>query len=172
MIKGKVVIGKSYVINTPVGMIELRCDDVETAIIGVDFVHTDNPEERADIGNFPRIIEQTRDELMEYFEGQRTTFDIPVKYSIRPYSDFYKKVWNALLTIPYGETRTYADIARQIGSPKACRAVGGANHNNPISIIVPCHRVIGSTGKLTGYAGGLEKKTFLLDLEKRVNKLL
>ena len=170
MIKGTVAIGKSYTINTPVGMIELRCDDAETAIIGVNFVHDDHDEPPTS-GTFPHIIEQTRDELMEYFQGQRTTFDIPVDYSAQPYSDFYKRVWNALLTIPYGETRTYADIARQIGSPKACRAVGGANHNNPISIIVPCHRVIGSTGKLTGYAGGLEKKTFLLDLEKRANKL-
>lgn len=168
MIKGTVVIGKSYVINTPVGMIELRCNDAETAIIGVDFVHTDS-DGGLTSGSFPLIIEQTRDELMEYFEGQRTTFDIPIDYLAESYSDFYKKVWNALLTIPYGETRTYADIARQIGSPKACRAVGGANHNNPISIIVPCHRVIGSTGKLTGYAGGLEKKTYLLNLEKRAN---
>lgn len=170
MMKRTVVIGKSYVIDTPVGMIELICNDAETAIIGLNFVRTDADKELTN-GNFPHIIERTRNELMEYFEGLRTTFDIPVDYSTGPYSDFYKKVWNALLTIPYGEIRTYADIARQIGSPKACRAVGGANHNNPISIIVPCHRVIGSTGKLTGYAGGLEKKTFLLDLERRASKL-
>lgn len=170
MMKRTVVIGKSYVIDTPVGMIELICNDAETAIIGLNFVRTDADKELTN-GNFPHIIERTRNELMEYFEGQRTTFDIPVDYSAESYSNFYKKVWNALLTIPYGEIRTYADIARQIGSPKACRAVGGANHNNPISIIVPCHRVIGSTGKLTGYAGGLEKKTFLLDLERRASKL-
>lgn len=170
MMKRTVVIGKSYVIDTPVGMIELICNDAETAIIGLNFVRTDADKELTN-GNFPHIIERTRNELMEYFEGQRTTFDIPVDYSAESYSNFYKKVWNALLTIPYGETRTYADIARQIGSPKACRAVGGANHNNPISIIVPCHRVIGATGKLTGYAGGLEKKTFLLDLERRASKL-
>ena len=170
MMKRTVVIGKSYVIDIPVGMIELICNDAETAIIGLNFVRTDADKELTN-GNFPHIIERTRNELMEYFEGQRTTFDIPVDYSAESYSNFYKQVWNALLTIPYGEIRTYADIARQIGSPKACRTVGGANHNNPISIIVPCHRVIGSTGKLTGYAGGLEKKTFLLDLERRASKL-
>ena len=77
------------------------------------------------------------------------------------------KTWEALKTIPYGETRSYGDIARQIGQPKACRAVGMANHNNPVAIVVPCHRVIGSDGSLTGYGGGLPIKRQLLDLEKR-----
>jgi methylated-DNA-[protein]-cysteine S-methyltransferase len=78
---------------------------------------------------------------------------------------FQKKVWAALLTIPFGETRTYADIARQVGNPKACRAVGAANGRNPVSIIAPCHRAIGSDGSLTGFAGGLDAKRYLLTLE-------
>ncbi len=102
-------------------------------------------------------------QLSEYFAGKRMSFDLKVKFEG---TEFQKAVWNALLTIPYGETRTYKDIAIQIGHINAYRAVGMANHNNPISIVVPCHRVIGSSGALTGYAGGLNVKQQLLELEK------
>jgi len=103
-------------------------------------------------------------QLEEYFAGKRTTFDLDL--DVATGTDFQKKVWQALTTIPYGETATYKEIAEQVGSPKACRAVGGANNKNPIAIIVPCHRVIGAGGKLVGYAGGLSKKTALLELER------
>jgi methylated-DNA-[protein]-cysteine S-methyltransferase len=108
-------------------------------------------------------VTKLRTELDEYFAGTRTTFDIPLQPATS--SDFRRKVWQALLTIPYGETRSYADIALQVGSPKACRAVGGANHCNPIAILIPCHRVIGAGGQFTGYAGGTDKKQYLLRLE-------
>ena len=100
----------------------------------------------------------------EYFDGKRKIFDLPLKPEG---TEFQLKDWNALREIPYGETRSYKDIAIAIGNPKACRAVGTANHNNPISIIIPCHRVIGSDGSLTGYGGGLDKKTYLLELEQK-----
>jgi methylated-DNA-[protein]-cysteine S-methyltransferase len=109
-------------------------------------------------------IKKTAGQLAEYFDGRRRTFDLP----LRPRgTDFQIAVWEALLAIPAGETRSYQDIAVQIGRPKAVRAVGMANNRNPIVIIVPCHRVIGKDGGLTGYGGGLPAKQYLLDLEKR-----
>ena len=104
----------------------------------------------------------TERQLNEYFSGQRTTFDLPLTFQGTP---FQQQVWQALLTIPYGETRSYSDIAHQIGNPKAVRAVGAANGRNPISIIAPCHRVIGRSGELTGFAGGIAAKAKLLQLE-------
>jgi len=101
--------------------------------------------------------------LRAYFAGEREAFTVPLDFQGTP---FQKQVWAALLTIPFGETRSYGEIARQIGRPGASRAVGAANGRNPISIIAPCHRVIGSTGKLTGFAGGLAAKARLLGLEK------
>lgn len=109
------------------------------------------------------LIERAIGQLKEYFERKRTNFELPLKPKG---SAFEQKVWQALLSIPYGETRCYEEIAIQIGNDKAVRAVGGANHRNPIGIIIPCHRVIGKNKKLVGYAGGLEKKQQLLDLEK------
>ena len=109
------------------------------------------------------ILRETEGQLREYFAGTRTAFSVPLDFRGTP---FQKKVWRELLAIPFGETRTYAEIARRIGSPRAVRAVGAANGKNPISIIGPCHRVIGTSGKLTGYAGGLEAKALLLDLER------
>ncbi|MCD7819509.1 MAG: methylated-DNA--[protein]-cysteine S-methyltransferase [Lachnospiraceae bacterium] len=102
-------------------------------------------------------------ELDEYFTGRRKVFDIPLHlYG----TEFQLKVWNALREIPYGETRTYSDIAAEIGQPLACRAVGGANNKNPILLLVPCHRVIGKDGGLTGFACGLHVKEYLLKMEK------
>jgi methylated-DNA-[protein]-cysteine S-methyltransferase len=108
---------------------------------------------------FPQVVEQ----LEAYFAGERTEFDLALDLVG---TSFQKRVWEALLTIPYGETRSYGEIARQIGAPGAFRAVGLANGHNPIGIIVPCHRVIGSNGSLTGYGGGLDRKRALLELEK------
>jgi len=108
------------------------------------------------------VLRQTERQLEEYFAGQRKAFDLPLDFAG---TDFQRRVWAALLTIPFGETRSYAQIAKQVGSPDAVRAVGAANGRNPISIIAPCHRVIGSSGQLTGFAGGLEVKAQLLALE-------
>jgi methylated-DNA-[protein]-cysteine S-methyltransferase len=109
------------------------------------------------------ILLDTERELGEYFAGKRKTFSVPL--DMRGTS-FQKNVWQALLAIPFGETRSYGQLAKQLGNPQAMRAVGAANGRNPISIIVPCHRVIGSSGKLTGFAGGLETKAYLLNLEE------
>jgi len=109
----------------------------------------------------PVLVEAER-QLHEYFAGTRKAFDLPLDFTG---TDFNKKVWEALLTIPYGATRTYGQIATQIGKPDTARAVGVANAKNPISIVAPCHRVIGANGKLTGFAGGLEAKAYLLHLE-------
>ncbi|AXA55621.1 methylated-DNA--[protein]-cysteine S-methyltransferase [Pseudomonas thivervalensis] len=108
------------------------------------------------------LLKETERQLLEYFAGQRRHFELELDFAG---TDFQVRVWHALLTIPFGETRSYRDIALQIGQPTAVRAVGAANGRNPISIIAPCHRVIGSSGSLTGFAGGLAAKQFLLSLE-------
>lgn len=108
------------------------------------------------------ILAQAVDELDAYFAGRRTAFSVPLDFQG---TAFQKTVWAALLTIPFGERRTYGQIAAQLGTPTASRAVGAANGRNPISIIAPCHRVVGAQGQLTGFAGGLEAKAFLLDHE-------
>lgn len=108
------------------------------------------------------VLLQTARQLEEYFAGTRDCFELELDFVG---TDFQKQVWAALLTIPFGETRTYSQIAQQIGKPTAVRAVGAANGRNPISIVAPCHRVIGASGKLTGFAGGLEAKERLLRLE-------
>lgn len=102
-------------------------------------------------------------QIIEYLDGKRKQFDFP--YELHG-TEFQVKAWNALCEIPYGETRTYKEIATAMGNPKACRAVGMANHDNPLWIVVPCHRVVGANGKLTGYAGGLDMKAALLELER------
>ena len=109
------------------------------------------------------LINKAYTQLEEYLSGKRTEFDIEIEMIG---TEFQKKVWKELLNIPYGETRSYKDIAIAIGNEKACRAVGNANNKNPIAIIVPCHRVIGSNGSMTGYAGGLDIKEKLLKIEK------
>ena len=108
------------------------------------------------------ILVRTAAQLREYFSGSRDRFELELDFAG---TQFQKKVWAALLTIPFGETRSYSQIAEQIGNPSAVRAVGAANGKNPISIVAPCHRVIGASGKLTGFAGGLEAKERLLTLE-------
>lgn len=110
------------------------------------------------------ILNETEKQLNEYFWGKRKKFNVPINPKG---TEFQKQVWNELLKIPYGQTVTYKRIAQKIEKPNAARTVGMANHNNPIAIIVPCHRVVGSNSKLVGYAFGLERKQFLLDLENK-----
>jgi methylated-DNA-[protein]-cysteine S-methyltransferase len=109
------------------------------------------------------LIKKAAEQLAEYFAGKRKEFDLPL---VLHGTDFQVSVWKALQSIPAGETRSYGDMAALIGKPKACRAVGMANNRNPIPVIVPCHRVIGRDGSLTGYGGGLPVKRYLLELEK------
>ncbi len=112
------------------------------------------------------VLREAAKQLNEYFDGQRRDFSLPVTLEG---TKFQRAVWHALATIPYGETRSYQELAAQIGNPKACRAVGNANNRNPIPILIPCHRVIGAGGGLVGYAGGLELKRDLLNIENALN---
>jgi methylated-DNA-[protein]-cysteine S-methyltransferase len=112
------------------------------------------------------VLKETGKQLQEYFSGKRTVFQLPLP-KVLPGTSFQNRVWKALREIPYGETCSYQDVARRIGSPLACRAVGMANNKNPIAIIIPCHRVIGKSGDLVGYGAGLDKKRYLLALEKK-----
>jgi methylated-DNA-[protein]-cysteine S-methyltransferase len=152
------------IIPSPVGKLTLIGSDRGLAAI---LWENDNPlrvRVRAAVEDrdHPVLLETER-QLAEYFEGRRTTFSL----KLDPVGTrFQNEVWQALLAIPFGETRSYGELARQLGNPRASRAVGAANGKNPISIVVPCHRVIGSSGKLTGFAGGLEVKARLLELEK------
>lgn len=156
--------------QSPVGNLKLVASDKKLAAV---LWENDNPK-RVQLGVMVRddenlVLVQTRQQLGQYFEGKLQQFTIPLCFIG---TDFQKCVWQTLLTIPFGETRSYGQIARQIGKPKAVRAVGAANGRNPISIITPCHRVIGSDGKLIGFAGGLDVKTYLIEIEKSKKLLL
>lgn len=146
----------THTYKTIIGNIEIIEED--KYIIGVNFNTESNIEDKE-----TELIKETYKQIKEYLEGKRKIFDIPIKMKG---TEFQKKVWKELTKIPYGETRSYKQIAEGIGKPKASRAVGMANHNNPIAIIVPCHRVIGTNNKLVGYAGGLDIKEKLLRIEK------
>lgn len=124
--------------------------------------------ETDDYGYKTELTDLVYTQIMEYLNGKRTLFNFV--YELEG-TEFQKKVWKQLTYIPYGETRTYKEIAVAIGNPKASRAVGMANNKNPITIVVPCHRVVGSNGKMVGYAGGLDMKKELLDLEKRNRRI-
>ena len=144
--------------DTEIGRIKISEKDEK--IIGLvfsDYKKEDEIEKETD------AIRKTYLQLKEYLSGKRKNFDIEIEMIG---TEFQKKVWKELLNIPYGETRSYKDIAIAIGNEKACRAVGNANNKNPIAIIVPCHRVVGSDGSMTGYAGGLDIKEKLLKIEK------
>ncbi|MFR0713416.1 methylated-DNA--[protein]-cysteine S-methyltransferase [Enterobacterales bacterium BD_CKDN230030183-1A_HGKHYDSX7] len=151
--------------QSPVGMLTLVArGDCLAAVLWED-----ERENRVRLGDLYRddghpVLLQTARQLGEYFASGRQRFDLPLDFAG---TAFQRRVWAALLTIPFGETRSYSDIARQIGNPSAVRAVGAANGRNPISIIAPCHRVIGASGGLTGFAGGLPAKQYLLALEGR-----
>ena len=144
------------IINSKVGYLHLIAND--NALLSISF--TNNKHFVKENTNY--IIEETVTQLNEYFEGKRKYFTI--KLSPKG-TDFQKQVWNELLNIPYGKTASYSDIAIAIGNPKAVRAIGNANNKNPIPIIIPCHRIIGKNRKLIGYAGGLDIKKALLNLE-------
>lgn len=149
--------------HSPVGDIQLEWEN--GAVIALKNIDT---ELKASELNEPNeLTELVFRQLDEYFAGRRKVFDFPYRLHGTP---FQEKVWEALREIPYGETRSYKDIAEAIGQPKAFRAVGMANHANPIFIVIPCHRVIGTSGALVGYGGGLEMKKALLELEGLANK--
>ncbi len=148
-------------VPSPIGKLWLQEED--GALVRVSF----QPDAASQTGEETPLLGQAKQQLAEYFAGQRQAFDLPLRMQGTP---FQQKVWAALREIPYGETRSYGQIAAQVGNPKAGRAVGMANNRNPISIIVPCHRVIGANGSLTGYAGGLSVKQELLALERRTRQ--
>src|ERR1700730_2268693 len=162
--KEKVMSLAYKVIKSPVGKLKLVASD--NALVAILW-EKDSPR-RVRLSELVRndrhpVLVETERQLGEYFSGKRRTFciDLDLKGT-----RFQRDVWEALLAIPFGETRSYGQLAKQLGNPRATRAVGAANGRNPVSIIVPCHRVIGSSGKLTGFAGGLETKAQLLTLEK------
>jgi methylated-DNA-[protein]-cysteine S-methyltransferase len=148
-------------IDSPLGFITLQAND--TGLLGAWFeTQTTQPDDLGEQTLQHPILQQAEAALQDYFNGQKKRFNVPIAASG---TEFQKRVWQALTTIPFGETRSYQDLANAIGNPKAVRAVGLANGKNPVSILVPCHRVIGSNGKLTGYAGGIERKAWLLKHE-------
>jgi methylated-DNA-[protein]-cysteine S-methyltransferase len=157
---------KRYVrrwVSSPVGRLTLVASDDGLAAV---LWENDRPDRvRLDVDHdedrHPVLVHAAR-QLTEYFARRRRVFDLPLDPQGTP---FQQTVWHALRTIPFGETRSYQQIARQIGHPRAVRAVGAANGRNPLSIVTPCHRVIGATGKLTGFAAGLDTKAYLLELE-------
>lgn len=154
---------KAFFYDSPIG--EIGIAENGRAVTNLFFGHTVTPavfrvEETA-------LLKVAGEQLSEYFAGERASFSLPLEPEG---TAFERSVWKALQTIPYGQTTTYRGMARLIGKENACRAVGRANGKNPISIFIPCHRVIGSDGHLTGYAGGLDTKRYLLQLEQAYNK--
>ncbi|MDX1543736.1 MAG: methylated-DNA--[protein]-cysteine S-methyltransferase [Christiangramia sp.] len=147
---------KTARIKTPLGIAELGGDSAGLSYLKI--LDTDDPVSK----EMPSELKSAADQLASYFEGELKDFDLKLNPKG---TDFQKKVWNKLLEIPYGTTTSYLELSRALGDEKAIRAVASANGKNPLWIIVPCHRVIGSDGSLTGYAGGLHRKKWLLDLE-------
>ncbi|AIM60403.1 MULTISPECIES: methylated-DNA--[protein]-cysteine S-methyltransferase [Cellulophaga] len=147
-------------IKTPLGIAKLEGDEDGLSVISV----FDDGEITEVI---PEVLEDAVYQLQEYFRGERTTFSLTLNPAG---TDFQKKVWDALLQIPYGKTYSYLELSKILGDPKAIRAVAAANGKNPLWIMVPCHRVIGSDGSLTGYAGGLHRKKWLLEHESPVTQ--
>ncbi|MEZ8631959.1 methylated-DNA--[protein]-cysteine S-methyltransferase [Vibrio lentus] len=146
--------------DAPIGKMIIVSNGV--SIIEIDHIN----HEELMISNPDDLSQLATKQLDEYFAGQRTEFDLPLR-EINS-TDFQKAAWTALTTIPYGETISYGEQAKRMDNPKAVRAVGGANGKNPFSIVVPCHRVIGANGTLTGYTGGMNRKEWLLDFERSV----
>ncbi len=152
---------RELVMDSPVGKLRLVAE--EDAIVAVYMEDQGGPELAARDGRGDALLERARRQLAEWFAGERTAFDLPLRPRGTP---FQLAVWHALAEIPFGETRTYGEIAARLGRPSAARAVGAANGRNPVSVVVPCHRVIGADGALTGYAGGVERKRWLLEHER------
>lgn len=159
-------------IDSPIGPLSVVVDGDAVVAIGFEAAV---PQAWADARPVPRgevvVLDRAEDQLREYFAGTRRDFDLPLAPSG---TEFQQAAWKALTAIPYGETRTYGEQAVAIGRPSAVRAIGAANGANPIPVVVPCHRVIGASGELTGFRGGIDTKRFLLDLESgdRENRLL
>ena len=152
---------KIAIINTPIGLTEIQGDEN-----GISKIHIMN--ENVEISTkIPKELKEAILQLQDYFDGKRTTFTFPLNPSG---TDFQKKVWDELLHIPFGKTCSYLDLSKKLGDVKAIRAVASANGKNPLWIVVPCHRVIGSDGSLTGYAGGLWCKKWLLEHENPVKQ--
>ncbi len=151
-------VGELKLVASDEGLVAILCenDDPGRVRLGAMAARADHP-----------VLVETERQLTAYFAGTRNAFTVPLDFQG---TDFQKSVWAALLTIPFGETRSYGEIAREIGRPSAFRAVGAANGKNPISIIAPCHRVIGSDGSMTGFAGGLAAKEMLLGLERGLSR--
>ena len=141
-------------LHTPVGYLRLYAN--ETAVTKIKFY------DESVIENENQITRKAKSQMQEYLAGERHTFDLPLAPKG---TEFQMRVWEKLMQVGYGQTASYLDIAKALNKPTACRAVGAANGKNPIAIVIPCHRVIGTSGKLTGYAGGLPRKSFLLSLE-------
>jgi methylated-DNA-[protein]-cysteine S-methyltransferase len=158
------------VIDSPIGPLTLVSDgEALTAVYMETHRHAPDPEAwgaRSDTADAPPVLQEAARQLTAYFAGELTEFDLPLAAAG---TAFQQRVWAALATIPYGRTWSYAELAQEIGAPGAARAVGLANGRNPISIVVPCHRVVGADGSLTGYGGGVERKQALLALEQRVS---
>lgn len=153
-------------LTTKLGLIAVEAS--ETGITKVSILNkTSKVKPKAGSPKANKMSLKAKKQLESYFSKKSASFDLPMDVQGTP---FQKKVWTALMAIPYGETRSYGELAAAIGSPKAARAVGMANNRNPLGIIVPCHRVVGHNGDLVGYAGGLSKKKALLDLEKQLTK--
>jgi methylated-DNA-[protein]-cysteine S-methyltransferase len=156
-------------IDSPIGKLKLVASD--KGLVGIlwekDRLGRVRLSDLTENNQHPLLV-KAEEQLSEYFQGKRRHFNVPLDMRGTP---FQKQVWEALLAIPFGETRSYGQLARQLGNPRATRAVGAANGRNPVAIIAPCHRVIGSSGKLTGFAGGIEAKAHLLSLEGRDQKL-
>jgi methylated-DNA-[protein]-cysteine S-methyltransferase len=156
--------------DSPVGTLSLvAADRALVALVWRREGHRLVPFENAVEDPNHSVLRETARQLREYFAGKRRAFEIELDFRG---TDFQRRVWAALREIPYGETRTYRQIAEQIGNPTAVRAVGAANGRNPISIIAPCHRVVGMSGDLTGFGGGLDAKAYLLSLEAPQRQLL
>jgi methylated-DNA-[protein]-cysteine S-methyltransferase len=151
-------------IDSPIGPLLVTADDTGITGLHVDGAAHGRSRPNEDWVEDDSRFADVRRQLGEYFAGDRTEFDLPLNPAGTP---FQQQVWTALRTIPYGQVRSYGQIAAQVGRPGAARAVGLANGRNPIAVMVPCHRVIGSSGALTGYGGGLDRKRLLLDLEAR-----
>jgi methylated-DNA-[protein]-cysteine S-methyltransferase len=161
-------IRRHVVVESPIGPLTLVADGAALSCIYMtDHRHMPDPERFGPEVDPPvdDVLSRTADQLAEYFAGERQEFDVPLDEAAG--TEFQRKVWAELREIPYGETISYAELAQRIGQPTAFRAVGLANGRNPISIIVPCHRVVGSGGSLTGYGGGTDRKQLLLDLEAK-----
>lgn len=149
------------IVDSPIGPLEIQASDS-----GVTRIHFLRAKKSSKKNSTHPVLQECQKQLKEYFAGKRTRFDLPLDLNG---TEFQKKVWRGLGKIPHGKTISYGELAKRIGNPKACRAVGGANNKNPVPLLVPCHRVIGKNGDLVGFAGRLDIKKWLIAHETRLN---